>query len=406
MRDGWRETALGEMLTQTQRPVVVAAQDVIPYAGLHWYAGGVYKRNEANPIKVKTRTLNRLVRGDITYNRMWATKAAFGVVDPDTDGCLVSNDFPVFRASEDVLLPTFISLVFSQPDFQRSAAALATGTTERRRLKESDFLGILVLLPPLHEQRRIVDLIEAVDKAIEAAERVNATVSMVLQSMLEEEWIQSTGALLPARVIAGLNFNRSFHDGDWIETKDQDMPPKGEVRLLQLADIGKGEFLNKSNRWISNETFNRLRCTQVYPGDILISRMAEPVGRSCIVPDLPYRMVAAVDCAICRMDKTVGIADYWNSMFMSSTWLAACNDLSSGSTRSRITRRNLESVGIFLPPLEEQQKKATDFRSLIAVMRTSASTSVQLEALRSALLADLLSGNHEIPTSYDQLLSV
>jgi type I restriction enzyme S subunit len=31
-----------------------------------------------------------------------------------------------------------------------------------------------------------------------------------------------------------------FSDGDWIETKDQD--PRGDVRLIQLADVGDGIF--------------------------------------------------------------------------------------------------------------------------------------------------------------------
>lgn len=30
-------------------------------------------------------------------------------------------------------------------------------------------------------------------------------------------------------------------DGDWVESKDQD--PNGEIRLIQLADIGDGVFL-------------------------------------------------------------------------------------------------------------------------------------------------------------------
>jgi type I restriction enzyme, S subunit len=34
-----------------------------------------------------------------------------------------------------------------------------------------------------------------------------------------------------------------FTDGDWIESKDQDI--NGEIRLIQLADIGDGNFLNR-----------------------------------------------------------------------------------------------------------------------------------------------------------------
>ena len=36
-----------------------------------------------------------------------------------------------------------------------------------------------------------------------------------------------------------------FSDGDWIESKDQD--PNGENRLLQLADIGDGQFIPEFN---------------------------------------------------------------------------------------------------------------------------------------------------------------
>ena len=38
-----------------------------------------------------------------------------------------------------------------------------------------------------------------------------------------------------------------FIDGDWIESKDQD--PAGDVRLIQLADVGDGYYRNKSDRY-------------------------------------------------------------------------------------------------------------------------------------------------------------
>ena len=42
-----------------------------------------------------------------------------------------------------------------------------------------------------------------------------------------------------------------FIDGDWIESKDQNA--NGDVRLIQLADIGEGVFKNRSNRHITSE---------------------------------------------------------------------------------------------------------------------------------------------------------
>jgi type I restriction enzyme, S subunit len=42
-----------------------------------------------------------------------------------------------------------------------------------------------------------------------------------------------------------------FVDGDWVESKDQD--PEGDVRLIQLADVGDGEYVDKSDRFLTTE---------------------------------------------------------------------------------------------------------------------------------------------------------
>ncbi len=63
-------------------------------------------------------------------------------------------------------------------------------------------------------------------------------------SELPDGWVQ---ACIPD-LISG---DGVFVDGDWIESKDQD--PKGDVRLVQLADVGDGNYLNKSNRFLTQK---------------------------------------------------------------------------------------------------------------------------------------------------------
>jgi len=50
-----------------------------------------------------------------------------------------------------------------------------------------------------------------------------------------------------------------FVDGDWVESKDQD--PNGSVRLTQLADVGEGEFRNRSDRWMRDDQANKIGVT-------------------------------------------------------------------------------------------------------------------------------------------------
>ena len=134
-------------------------------------------------------------------------------------------------------------------------------------------------------------------------------------------------------------------DGDWIESKDQS--PSG-IRLIQTGNIGIGTYLNKISRakYISEETFERLECTEVFPGDIVISRLPDPVGRACIVPDGLGRTITAVDCTILRVDEKKFLKEYVLLYSETEQYKAQIEKFLAGSTRVRISRKNLESISI------------------------------------------------------------
>src|SRR5438067_1596268 len=86
-------------------------------------------------------------------------------------------------------------------------------------------------------------------------------------------------------------------DGDWILNVDYAL---SGVRLLQVGDIGFGRFIGKSARFITLERAKELDCTLLEPGDVLIARMPDPLGRACLFPDLGYPCITAVDVSIWR----------------------------------------------------------------------------------------------------------
>lgn len=116
-------------------------------------------------------------------------------------------------------------------------------------------------------------------------------------------------------------------------------------------------------KYFHQADFDELKANEIFPGDILISRLSDPAGRTAIFPDLGVRAVTAVDVAIIRP------ADNFNSDFLvselnSSTILSKVDSLASGSTRKRISRKNLEGVKISIPTVEEQQKIGSFFEQL------------------------------------------
>ncbi|MCZ7379423.1 hypothetical protein [Micromonospora sp. WMMC250] len=145
-----------------------------------------------------------------------------------------------------------------------------------------------------------------------------------------------------------------FVDGDWVESKDQD--PDGEVRLVQLADIGDGNFRNRSNRSLTRQKAAELRCTQLNSGDVLVARMPDPLGRACIYPGGVRPAVTVVDVCIIR---TTVIDPTWLMWALNSPQVREqVAGYQSGTTRKRISRGNLARVRLWLPPLAEQRRIA------------------------------------------------
>jgi type I restriction enzyme S subunit len=149
---------------------------------------------------------------------------------------------------------------------------------------------------------------------------------------------------------------KSFVDGDWIESP-YIVQDEG-VRLIQTGNIGIGKYKEQGYRYITKETFRKLDCTEFFPGDILICRLAEPVGRACLAPDLGKRMITSVDVCILKPQ------DKYDSKFIvyflsSDSYLNWLTVLSRGSTRDRISRSMLGDIHIPCPSLPEQQAIAT-----------------------------------------------
>ena len=144
----------------------------------------------------------------------------------------------------------------------------------------------------------------------------------------------------------------SFEDGDWIESKDQG----GEdFRLLQISNIGNNDFVETGNfRYITSETFRNLRCNEVLPGDILISRMPKPIGRAWLVYEQPWRMITAVDVTIARPNPDIVDPFYYLYHLNSPLHIARCELRATGATRPRVSRKNIGALPILRPPMSLQ----------------------------------------------------
>jgi type I restriction enzyme S subunit len=180
-----------------------------------------------------------------------------------------------------------------------------------------------------------------------------------------------------------------FADGDWIESKDQS--PCG-VRLVQTGNVGNGVFKGRSEkaRYISEATFDRLRCTELQSGDCLVSRLPDPVGRACLVPELTEKAITAVDCTIIRFKASMVIPEFFVYFSQGTAYAEQVANLTGGATRQRISRKNLGQVVIPLPPLEQQQLIVAVLDDAIAAIATATANAEKNLANARELFASTL----------------
>ena len=145
-----------------------------------------------------------------------------------------------------------------------------------------------------------------------------------------------------------------FLDGDWIESKD--LSSDG-IRYITTGNVGEGEYKEQGLGFITVKKFRQIGCTEVFEGDLLISRLNAPIGRSCIVPDLKSKIVTSVDNVIFRPDQRYS-RKFVVYMLSSKDYFKHTGNLARGATMQRISRGVLGNIRLVVAPYIEQTQIA------------------------------------------------
>jgi type I restriction enzyme S subunit len=317
---------------------------------------------------------NVIVRtGDVLLNITGASIGRATQAPQRVDGGRVSQHVCIIRPAEGLHAP-YLSYLLAAPMFQDQITNENYGVT-RQALTKSMIESFHIPLPPLPEQRRIVARIEALFARTRRAradlERIaplarrfrEALLTAAFNGELTSDWrahsshssgnSQESPAGWTTQSIERLvGEGGLMSDGDWIESKDQD--PNGSVRLIQLADVGDGRFTNRSSRFLTQEAAERLQCTFLRPGDVLIARMPDPLGRACIFPGVEQNAVTAVDVCIWRPGRDAAAPKWLMHVINSPPVRSELELLASGTTRQRVSGGNLKRFELPVPPVAEQ----------------------------------------------------
>jgi type I restriction enzyme S subunit len=172
------------------------------------------------------------------------------------------------------------------------------------------------------------------------------------------------------------------------------------IRIIQLQNIGDGDFLDEYKIFTSEEKADELLSCNIYSNEIILSKMGDPVGRACIVPDFLDRCVMASDGIRLVVDEKKYSKYFVFSLINSNQIRKSIEKKATGSTRKRIGLDELKAIQLTIPKFKEQQKIASCLSSLDEVISTYSQKLKLLKDHKKGLMQNLFPQEREKVPKY------
>ncbi len=300
----------------------------------------------------------------------------------------------------------FIFFYFSKHFYQRVMQLSAKNSVDS--VRRAMITEMPIYTPVLKEQQKIANCLSSLDNLITAeTEKLN---------LLKDHKKGLLQQLFPAKgeTKPKFRFPEFLGDGDWEDVKLIDVTDKNKkwsftggpfgsnlkssdyvkddkgIRIIQLQNIGDGEFKNEYKIYTSKEKADELLSCNIYPGDIIMSKMGDPVGRACLIPDYHNRYVMSSDGIRIVINKEKYDKYLIFLIINSKTFRAKVENASTGSTRKRIGLVVLKNLTLTIPKDKiEQQKIANCLSSLDASIEEQVSKIEALKEHKKGLMQQL-----------------
>lgn len=387
----WTSTRLGDVTSQVQDLVKLVSGEEYPLLGVKWYAEGPFLREIVTSETSKATRFYRVTAGQFIYNRLFAWKGSFGLVDGSLDGSYVSNEFPLFECDRSRLLPEFLNLHFGQRSVWTNVERVSTGTTaSRSRWKEAQFKDYQIPLPSPAEQRRIVGVMGAVDAQIKAlGEELRRKLSLRVALLLDSAGLNEVAVNQIASVSQGKALPKSVQG-----------QRSGDISWFKIADMtghANEDGYTCADTRLAPEQVKSLKGVAVPAGSVVFPR----VGAAVLTEKKRILDVdAAVDENHLVLTPREGVPPECLLAAVESIRLADLVQTGAVPSLNMGLIRNAR-----IPWSEEVDVRLND--ALVMVRDATKGLRAELSqfrTFRSALLTALLNQEIEIPESYDNLL--
>lgn len=271
---------LGDVARLDIDRVAVEADGLYPIAGVFNNGSGLFDREAIRGTETNYPALHRLRTGQLVMRKLTAFEGAITCVTPEFDGYFVSTEFPTYTLDELRLEPAYMSLICRWPPFWQQMWLVSTGTVQRRKRVNPDaLLSLFIPLPPIEEQRRVVELVGSFDAVYDALGQTAAAAKGVADAIRSSKFEDPSVEAVSLREICGPNgiqigpFGSQLHAHDYVEDGIPTVMPK---------DIVDGQIKESAVARVSSDDWQRLSKHHLQLGDIVLPRRGDLTKRAIV----------------------------------------------------------------------------------------------------------------------------
>ena len=311
----------------------------------------------------------------------------------DYDEGLVSNVYTVFEViDENQLMPEYLMLWFSRPEFDRYARYKSHGSV-REIFDWDEVCNVELPVPSIEKQRSIVKSYKAITDRIALKKRINDNLEATAQAVFQEQFVSFYGAdeLPDGCSIVNLDSLCTVKGGKRLPADCELLDTPTEHPYIRVRDVGSSRYVCLTNQfqYIDEETHSAISRYIVNTGDIVISI----VGTIGLLGKIHFSLDKAnltENCVKLANIHTV-TSDYLYYTLCYKKQIKEIELLTVGAVQAKLPMYNIQSMKILVPPtkvMEEFQNKMNVFNEQIEANTVEVQRLYELQEVLLAKMSD------------------
>jgi len=413
--EGWRRVSIEKdtILTSGIRPQGGAVDEGIPsLGGEHITPDGRLNFSDENAKYIPEKFFRLMTKGkvekdDILINKDGANTGKVAILKEKFYPDIAINEHLFVLRSKEFFDQKYLFYWILSHLGQKQIKDRITGSAQPG-LSSSFTKNFFVLKPPLPEQRKIAEILETVDNAIEKTDAIIEKYKCIKQGLMQDlltRGIDENGQIRSEEThrFKDSPIGRIPEEWEVVELgevckvqggfafKSEEFSEDG-IPIIKITNINNENVkLEKNNSYLSYDKLKHYKSFILKEGDILIALSEATVGKIGRIKDIKLSLLNQRVAKFTVYTDVISNEFLFYSLLKGDLFNFIINNAAS-SAQPNISPYFIENFQIPLPPLPEQHRIASILSQIDEAIEKEQKYKEKLERIKRGLMEDLLTG--------------